>query len=262
MDFVNHKTTHSMKTNLTGIILICGMMIGNTGLAENPAVRDDDPESRNPAPIAGWPDSGAQPFSTDIFGNSDPWFVPEDSPLKRFYAGVAFGGVFTDYSDTVDDGSVSSVDDEDIGTAATFFFGYRFNDNVSVEAGYSSWDNVDFSAVSDGTGDSWTAGQVGAEFEADVFALVLVGRYPLAPRWTLIGKIGFIHWETTETYYENGFISVDEDNGNSAMIAGAIEYDLGLEQRFKLLGEVAYQRFDSESLDAIGVNFALIYEFP
>ena len=81
------------------------------------------------------------------------------------------------------------------------------------------------------SGEPITLRDVSADYEADFYYLALVGRYPIAPRWTLLGRLGLLYWETEETYNENGFISTDSDSGSSVMIGGGIEYDIGLEDR-------------------------------
>lgn len=257
-----------MKTKyptLLAAAVLCACGAGDLSRADDAAATTAPPPKSNeratpPEMAALKPHESLRAEDSDRAGGG--WFVPANSPLKRFYGGVSAGPVFTDYSDTVDDGSVFGVDKGDIGVGLGVFLGYNLNDYLGLEASYTALEAVDFSATSDGSSYSWSAGAVSAEMEADLFALVLVGRYPLTPRWTIIGKIGFLHWETVETFVENGFVSTDKDNGSSVMVAGGFEYDLGVEKRFKLRGELGYQRFNSENLDMIGTTLGFVYEFP
>lgn len=190
------------------------------------------------------------------------WFIPAGSPLKNFYWGVGVGPMVTDYSESVDDGSVSNVADGDVGTGAGLFMGYNLGDYFGIEASVGRLEDVDFDAVSDGSGDSWVAGKVGAEYEAEMYSMFLVGRFPLAPRWVLFGKLGFTYWESKETFTENGFTSIDEDSGSSGYIGGGVEVDIGVQDRFKLRAEIGYTRFDEDEVDSVGGSVGVVYEFP
>lgn len=46
------------------------------------------------------------------------------------------------------------------------------------------------------------------------------------------------------------------------MVVGGAEYDIGLEKRIKLRGEIGYQRFSAEHLDMVTGNVGFVYEFP
>lgn len=199
-----------MKTKsrpILPLVLSCLCGIGAFALAEETAATNPSPARDAGGRVIPPEMAALKPEPLALKSDSDHedrggWFIPRNSPLQRFYAGVSYGPIWTDYSDTVDDGSVFGVNHGDVGTAANFFLGYNINDYLGLETSYTFVDNVDFAATSTGTGNSWSAGPVGAEFEADVFAFILVGRYPVAPRWTIIGKIGFCAgtpWKPTLT---------------------------------------------------------------
>jgi len=195
-------------------------------------------------------------------GGAIGWFVPANTPFSKFYWGGGYGAMFTDYADSVNDGSVSNVNDGDDGTIFNVYIGYNINDFLSVEAGYASSDDVNYSADSDGSGDSWSAGEVSADYEAEFYSLSLVGRYPIAPRWTLLGRLGLTYCETTERFNENGFISTQSDSGSSASVGAGFEYDIGVEDRFKLRGELGYHHINDDDLDVGTASVGFVYDTP
>lgn len=184
------------------------------------------------------------------------------SIMDKFYMTAGFGGMFTDYSDSVDDGSVSSVRDGDDGTAWSFVLGYKLTENLAVEAGIQMSDDVDYKAVSDGSGESWAAGPVSAEYEMDLYTLGLVYKRPIAPKWTLYAKIAAVYWRTKETFNESGFVSTDTESGWSAQGLFGVEYDIGKEGHFKHRFDLGWMHIGgNDDVDVGSAGYSVVYEF-
>lgn len=205
---------------------------------------------------------GGEADSGSSYPGSAGWFVPAGSSFQKFYWGFGYGAMFTDYADSVDDGSVSNVDDGDEGTVFNIYLGYTINDFLSVEAGFASSDDVDYEADSDGSGDSWVAGDVSADYEAEFYSLFLVGRYPVTSRLTLLGRLGLTYWETRESFNENGFTSSQSDSGSSIAVGAGFEYDIGVPDRFKIRGELGYHHINDDDLDVGTASVGVVYDLP
>jgi len=83
----------------------------------------------------------------------------------------------------VESGAID-IDLDESTTAFRLAFGYEWNDIVALEAGYSNLGEVD-ADVSIGR----------AEAEADGFEFAVVVRWPLAERFALAGRAGWLWWD-------------------------------------------------------------------
>ena len=190
------------------------------------------------------------------------WFVPQNSAVKNVYVGAGASRVDNDIAGTNQDGSVSNVRIDDEDTSTSLIIGYQITDNISVEGGYTDTGETDFRGVSDGSGDSWIAGDVRTKQEADGWEFGLMGRWPIAPRWYALGYVGWYWWKNEETYYENGFVSSDTDKGSDVTFAIGFEYDVGVKDRFvyRIMG--SQHKIGNHGDDVVGVGAELIYLFP
>jgi OmpA-OmpF porin, OOP family len=190
------------------------------------------------------------------------WLVPGGTPARNFYAGVGVGVDDIDYPDTNQDGSVSSISDDDTDQFGSAFLGYQINDYVAVQGGYYDFGDSDFSGVSDGSGDSWTPGNVSANLDADGWELGVLGRWPIAPRWYALGFIGWLWWDTNETFIENGFVSESHDSGSDLSYALGLEYDIGRPDRILYRFMLSQHEVDEDELDVNGASAEIVYRFP
>jgi OOP family OmpA-OmpF porin len=122
---------------------------------------------------------------------------------KGWYAGASVGvSIGDDFVDANDDGSLTGISSDDSDTSFKAYGGYNFTKNIGVEAGYEDHGETSMTAVSDGSADSWEAGDIGTDFEANGWYAAVVGRLPVSARWTLFARLGMYAWDTTETWTE------------------------------------------------------------
>lgn len=190
------------------------------------------------------------------------WLVPGGTPARNFYAGVGVGVNDIDYPDSNQDGSVSSISDDDTDQFGSVFLGYQINDYVAVQGGYYDFGDSDFSGVSDGSGDSWTPGNVSANLDADGWELGVLGRWPIAPRWYALGFVGWLWWDSTETFIENGFVSKEHDSGSDMSYAVGLEYDIGRPDRILYRFMLSEHEVDESGYDIGGATAEIVYRFP
>lgn len=175
-------------------------------------------------------------------------------PLFRFpdsdtgiYVGATVG--YNDHTDLLsanNDGSLSGINEDQKDSGYSVQAGYKFNDYVAVEGGYLDLGEPKFDAQSDGSGESWVAGDVSTLMEADGWLLSVVGSWPLSERISLFGRLGIYFWDTTETFTENGFETVDKNSGEDAYFGGGVDWDLGEKDKWHLRGEVAQTEVDKD----------------
>lgn len=190
------------------------------------------------------------------------WLVPRGTPAQNFYAGVGVGVDDIDYPDTNQDGSVSNISDDDTDQFGSVFLGYQINDYVAVQGGYYDFGDSDFAGVSDGSGDSWAPGNVHANLDSDGWELGVLGRWPIAPRWYALGFLGWLWWDTDETFIENGFVSESHDSGSDFSYAAGLEYDIGLPDRILYRFMLSQHEVDNDGLDINGASAEIVYRFP
>ena len=188
--------------------------------------------------------------------------VPEGTAAQHVYAGVGVGATNNDASDDWDDGSVSSISTDKTDTSTKVFVGYEVTPNVAVEGSYSDFGQSEFSATSDGSGDSWAPGQVSGTNESSGFGLSAVGSWPVTDRITVFGKLGMLWWKSKNTWNESGFISVEESSGSDLSYGAGLEYDVGLPQRFVYRFEFERHEVDDSQYQLNTGSASLVYRFP
>lgn len=188
--------------------------------------------------------------------------IPE-SPAKGLYAKAEIGvGNNSDLKTSWDDGSLSNENTDEMAPVYKIVGGYQINPYVSAEGSYRNLGEYEMSATSDGSGDSWTAGNVSGTQEADGWALSVTGRWPISERWALVGTIGWFWWESEETYNENGFISGSKETGSDVTFSGGVEFDPGIKDRIVYTAELGHNRVGDDNLDVISGFAGILYRFP
>ncbi len=195
-------------------------------------------------------------------GDGPGWFVPAGTPANNFYAGAGIGYGDIDYPDSNQDGSVTGVSTDDSDTVFNFYGGYQINDTVSVQGGYHDFGESDFAGVSDGSGDSWVAGDVSATLDSDGWELAVLGRWPIGNRWYLLGQLGWLWWDSTETFVENGVVSTESSSGSDFSYGAGLEYDVGLNERivYRFMG--THHEVDNDGYDVKALRADIVYRFP
>lgn len=174
------------------------------------------------------------------------WYVGAD-------AGVAMND---DFVSANDDGSLSMLADDTSDTSYKAFVGYQFTPHVAAEAAYTDHGETSFTAMSDGSGDSWTAGDVSTLFESSGWSASVVGSLPVGERWTLFASAGIFGWSTTETFNEEGFVSTDENSGEDAVFGAGFEYDVGRQDDWTIRGgfETTQVDDDGDTVESLRVG--------
>ncbi len=192
--------------------------------------------------------------------DKDGAFIPANTAAKNFYGGVTLGNGDSDSPSSNQDGSVTGVTTDRRDVNSGVFVGYQITDNVAVQGGYRDLGQTDFRGVSDGSGDSWSAGPVRTLQEAEGWELGVMGRWPIAPRWYALGYVGVYWWENRETYTEGTFQSSYRASGSDATYALGFEFDHGLDERivYRFMG--SHHKVDDYNINSVSAS--VVYRFP
>lgn len=107
-----------------------------------------------------------------------------------WYLGAGVGqGRYDDYA-LFDDGSFTSDNTDDTGTALRVFGGVDIGEYFALEATYADFGEATSRAQSDGSGGAWNAGPQAAKIAAKGYDFSLVGRLPLTEAWSVFAKVG------------------------------------------------------------------------
>ena len=243
-------TTSSVRRWLIAALFAGLLVPAAAGAADSTAASDD---SKRPPGLLAF-------FVSDQPRTPKPWHRYGD-----FYASVGVGPTFfSDHPDANDDGSLSNVDAHDSGFGWNFSAGFAGR-YVGAELGYVNVGTSKFDAVSDGSGDSWGAGDVSAEVEGGGWAASGLARIPIKPRWVMLARLGVLGWSTKETFTETfgstTYTSYDEDSGTSVLYGVGFEYDIYSQDRFWLRTEMSRTQVDHDELPVLGVNGSLVFHY-
>ncbi len=182
-----------------------------------------------------------------------------------FYASAGIAPTFyREHTEANDDGSLSAIDARDTG------FGWHLNAgfagrHVGVELGWMDLGSSKFDATSDGSADSWAAGDVSAEVEASGWTLSGLARIPVKPRWVMLARLGLLGWTSKETFVEqigsSTVVSEQEDTGTSLLMGLGFEYDIHNLDHFWIRTELTRAQVDADELPVLGVNGSLVRRF-
>lgn len=158
------------------------------------------------------------------------------------------------------DGSLSNVSTDKIGTGGKVYVDWQPWDYVGFEAAYTDLGKNSFRATSSG-GPSWLAGSIGTDHEAHGWELSLFTRVPVSDRLTLLLRGGAYGWNSTQTYYENGgaIVTEDKSSGTDLTYGVGFEYDVGIKNRFFWRGELQHYTVDEANLDSNALWIGIMY---
>jgi len=201
------------------------------------------------------------PLTAQAEDDDKALFIPSNSAGKNFYGGIGVGYGDNDYPGSNQDGSVSGTSRDRHDTVTDFYVGYQFNDRVSVQAGHTDLGNSDFKGTSSG-GPSWSAGPVSAKHDADGWELGVMGRWPVAPRWYALGYVGWMWWESKETFVEASGTTVVKESGSDVTYAIGFEFDHGLKDRivYRFMG--SHHEVGDFGYDVNTATAEIVYRFP
>lgn len=138
-----------------------------------------------------------------------PGFALAQNP-QGWYAGMGVG------ESTMKDESTALLgtqfDDSD--TGGKIFGGYSFTPNGAIEFGYV--DFGEFTGSGGGFTDNW---------EASGLNLSLLGAWPLAHQFSLLGKIGVTRWDVDNTFTVGGAPFSPSENGTDVSYGVGAQYD-------------------------------------
>jgi hypothetical protein len=182
-----------------------------------------------------------------------------------FYYNVGVGAaMYGDHTEANNDGSLSGIDASDTGFAWNVRAGFAGR-YVGAEVGWVDLGEAKFDAVSDGTGNSWVAGDVSAEVEGSGWSLAGLLRIPIKDRWVMLARVGMLGWSTTETFTEtsggNTFTSTDENSGSSALYGVGFEYDIYNRDHFWIVTEFTRAQVDDDELPVNMFSGGIVYHY-
>ena len=190
-------------------------------------------------------------------------WIPE-SPAKGAYGAIKVGvGNNSDLKEAWNDGSLTSRNTDQVDPVYKVAAGYQVNPYVSAEASYVDLGKYSMSGTSDGSGDSWSAGPISGDQEADGWMVTVTGRWPISKRWTLVGTIGWFWWESKETYFDGGTYYPDEkQTGSDVTFSGGFEFDPGNKDRIVCTAELGHQSVGDDDYDILTGFAGILYRFP
>ena len=207
--------------------------------------------------LACLPTAGA----ADDDNNKAGLLIPSNSAAKNFYGGASFGFGNNDYPDSNQDGSVTGVSEDNSDSVYSFFAGYQLSEYLAIEGGYTDFGESTFAGTSSG-GPSWEAGQVSALHESDGWQLGVLGRWPLTDRWYARGYVGWLWWESSETFVETSATTTVSESGSDATFALGFEWDAGLKDRilYRFMG--SHSQVGETGYDINTASGEIVYRFP
>lgn len=143
------------------------------------------------------------------------------------WVGVHLGEAEVDVSiRDFNDGSLSAPKDSTRDTSLRLGGGYDFNRYVGIEAGYMDGGDIALSAISDGTGAVWTAGNVRISTTMTGLFLGLNGYLPVSERTRLTARAGLLAWDVDGHVVNPPTTVATTDDGNDPYIGIGAELDL------------------------------------
>ena len=156
--------------------------------------------------------------------------------------------------------TTSSISDRNRDTGYKLFGGYQFNKNIAVEGGYVHLGEYGFTA------NTVPTGTLNGDIRLKGINLDLVGRLPVTERFSLIGRLGVIYADASDSFAGTGAVVATNPNPNKRETNG--KAGLGVEYAFS---DALAMRLEGERYrinDAIGnhghidlVSVGLIYRF-
>ncbi len=100
-----------------------------------------------------------------------------------------------------------------------------------------------------------------AEVEAFGVMFKVIGRYPIAGRWSVMGYVGAYSWNTREDLVQSGVGSLDQNNGSDVVYGAGIEWDVHRVQHTVLRTELKRVTVDRDRLAVMMLTASADYRF-
>ena len=181
---------------------------------------------------------------------------------KGVYVGLSIGQGSVDLPTTevltlLDDGGGAFVNEDDSDTVFDIHVGYQFNEYFAVEGGYANFGEYSLSAVSDGTGSTWFAGDTAvASIDGYGFLLGLKAMAPVSENFTLFAKAGLNMWEAEISASVVSVSLSEDDDGTDAYFGFGATYNIN-----NIGINAGFNRYDVAGGDieafTIGADFSL-----
>lgn len=150
--------------------------------------------------------------------------LPAFAAESPFYIGASYGLTRSDVKTSQVASYVNacagiscSKDGNDSGFS--LFGGYSFNHNLAIEAAFVDLGDTASIDSSGGSGTSAT------RQSTDGIRIALVGSYPVADRFTLLGKIGFYRWTSDTSFSNSSGLSVSaSESGTKSSFGLGVSY--------------------------------------
>lgn len=178
----------------------------------------------------------------------------------RTYVGLGIGQSSTDFGSIgeLNDGSLSSISDDESDTALAFFIGHRFNPNIAIRGGMQDLGEFSSSAVSDGSV-FWPAGELSAAAQVDGFFVDVRAGGMANDSLYLFGKLGLLSWDIEYDAVIGGMTFTDSDSGQDPFFGLGAELTVGSNAAIGL----EFSRFSvgdpDEDVDLIGLTGTLFF---
>ncbi len=196
--------------------------------------------------------------------SAGPALGQEGGQKGRWYAGIGAGVSDVDLSTQFwldSDRSTGEIDTA--GLAIQPYVGYRWNPNLSVEAGYLRVGETVFRGETDGFNSRWNAGSMRGRTRIQGYHLQAVGRWPVW-RLALYAKGGLLFWDTT-TLYDSTINDVNRFNDDGVNPIVGLGMDVRFWREWYLRAEYQYSIVNLEHRASVDVNVAtlgVMYAFP
>lgn len=187
---------------------------------------------------------------------------------EDFYIGLNVGQASYDVtldevSLALDDGSFTSASLDDDDKSIRFALGYKLNPNFSFEGGVTTFGELTYDAISDGSGFVYPPGHINFKVTADGLFLDIKGQVPLNERFSIYGKFGLLDWTSTVTTSISTVdgSSIEENSGNDSFfgIGGSVVLNKSEVSNIELNIDYTFYELDDLGVDVLSVGVQLGY---
>lgn len=131
---------------------------------------------------------------------------------------------------SINDGSVTTLSEDDSDIGHRLFAGVGFLRYFGLEAGYADYGDTERRAQSTGSGTVWAAGPLRDTQHVTGIDLSVIVRVPLARAWAVAAQFGGIDYEVESTFQGSTQNAGPADfaqtkGGTGLLYAGRFEYD-------------------------------------
>lgn len=173
----------------------------------------------------------------------------------EFYVGAGIGTSSIDVTASdFDGGSFTSDSFDDSDSTFRIFAGYNLNDSIAIEAGYTDLGSYSLAGSFDGSDPDLPAGPTSATFDVTGWEFSAVGSLPLTEQISLLGRLGFIMWDTDVDVTTTDGSGSDSDDGTNILygVGGAYSFTDNLDARLE------YTRYDADdNIDVFSASLVM-----